>query len=156
MVSAYRDHGVERVRFCATSAARDAENSEEFLAGIRERTGVVPEVLDVTREVLIMSKAPGVSIREADLDSFNPKEREAIGRDLCAMLLHGFMVDGQLHADPHPGNMIRMADGKIAFIDFGLFKELGKREMEVELATGRPRAHVTVRERVQPQPLGRG
>ena len=27
--------------------------------------------------------------------------------------------------DPHPGNMIRMADGRVAFLDFGLFKELG-------------------------------
>jgi exopolyphosphatase/guanosine-5'-triphosphate,3'-diphosphate pyrophosphatase len=41
-----RKHEVREIRFCATSAARDAENSEAFLAGIRERTGVQPEVLD--------------------------------------------------------------------------------------------------------------
>ncbi|MCW2761357.1 MAG: Ppx/GppA family phosphatase [Marmoricola sp.] len=41
-----RQHDVRAIRFCATSAARDAENAEDFLAGIRERTGVVPEVLD--------------------------------------------------------------------------------------------------------------
>ena len=29
-----------RSGFCATSAARDAENAEEFLAGVRERVGV--------------------------------------------------------------------------------------------------------------------
>ena len=39
-------HEVEAIRFCATSAARDAENSEEFMAGVRERVGVQPEVLD--------------------------------------------------------------------------------------------------------------
>ncbi len=39
------EHDVKRIRFCATSAARDAENSEDFLVGIRERTGVEPEVL---------------------------------------------------------------------------------------------------------------
>ncbi len=37
---------VEAIRFCATSAARDAENSEEFMAGVRARAGVQPEVLD--------------------------------------------------------------------------------------------------------------
>ena len=37
---------VEAIRFCATSAARDAENSEEFMAGVRARVGVQPEVLD--------------------------------------------------------------------------------------------------------------
>ena len=37
-----RHHEVTRLRFCATSAARDAENSEEFVVGVRERTGVEP------------------------------------------------------------------------------------------------------------------
>ncbi|MBV9831803.1 MAG: Ppx/GppA family phosphatase [Marmoricola sp.] len=40
-----RELDVAQLRFCATSAARDAENAEEFVAGIRERTGVEPEVL---------------------------------------------------------------------------------------------------------------
>ena len=39
-------HDVDSVRFCATSAARDAENAQDFLDGVHERTGVVPEVLD--------------------------------------------------------------------------------------------------------------
>ena len=29
------EHDVQAIRFCATSAARDAENSEEFVAGVR-------------------------------------------------------------------------------------------------------------------------
>ncbi|MBD8870462.1 exopolyphosphatase [Nocardioides sp. MJB4] len=36
---------VERLRFCATSAARDATNGDLFAAGVRERLGVDPEVL---------------------------------------------------------------------------------------------------------------
>ncbi len=40
-----RDLGVERVRFVATSASRDAENRDEFVAGVRERLGVEPEVV---------------------------------------------------------------------------------------------------------------
>ncbi len=40
-----RELDVAQIRFCATSAARDAENAEEFVAGIRERVGVEPEVL---------------------------------------------------------------------------------------------------------------
>ena len=38
-------HGVGRVRFVATSAARDAGNREAFDAGVRERLGVTPEVI---------------------------------------------------------------------------------------------------------------
>ncbi|WP_101523683.1 Ppx/GppA phosphatase family protein [Nocardioides houyundeii] len=41
------EHGVppERIRFCATSATRDAENAEEFAAGVEQRLGVRPEVI---------------------------------------------------------------------------------------------------------------
>ncbi len=46
-------HGVDRIRFCATSAARDAENAEEFLTGVRERVGVHAEVLDGREEARI-------------------------------------------------------------------------------------------------------
>lgn len=42
-----RAHGVapERIRFCATSATRDASNAEVFAAGVEARLGVRPEVL---------------------------------------------------------------------------------------------------------------
>lgn len=43
-------HQVERVRFCATSAARDARNAEDFVAGVRARVGVEPEVLSGDEE----------------------------------------------------------------------------------------------------------
>jgi exopolyphosphatase/guanosine-5'-triphosphate,3'-diphosphate pyrophosphatase len=40
-----RTHAADRVRFCATSATRDASNAEVFVAGVRERLGVEPDVL---------------------------------------------------------------------------------------------------------------
>ena len=41
-----RDAGASAVRFCATSAARDAANAADFMAGVRDRVGVEPQVLD--------------------------------------------------------------------------------------------------------------
>jgi exopolyphosphatase/guanosine-5'-triphosphate,3'-diphosphate pyrophosphatase len=41
---------VDRIRFCATSAARDAENAEEFAAAVHDLLGVHPEVLTGTQE----------------------------------------------------------------------------------------------------------
>ncbi|MBW8750920.1 MAG: exopolyphosphatase, partial [Propionibacteriales bacterium] len=40
------EHRPTAVRFCATSAARDAANAAEFMVGVEERVGVVPEVID--------------------------------------------------------------------------------------------------------------
>jgi exopolyphosphatase/guanosine-5'-triphosphate,3'-diphosphate pyrophosphatase len=44
------DLGADRVRYCATSAARDAENAEEFAAAVQGILGVRPEVLTGTAE----------------------------------------------------------------------------------------------------------
>ena len=50
-----REHGVPpgRVRFCATSATRDAANGEVFTDGVRARLGVTPEVLSGDEEAAL-------------------------------------------------------------------------------------------------------
>ncbi|WP_124054215.1 Ppx/GppA phosphatase family protein [Arcanobacterium ihumii] len=40
-----KEHGVESIRFAATSATRDAENRQEFIDGIMDRLGIEPQVL---------------------------------------------------------------------------------------------------------------
>ena len=37
--------GVEKIRFCATSATRDATNRALFIDGVKERLGIEPEVI---------------------------------------------------------------------------------------------------------------
>jgi exopolyphosphatase/guanosine-5'-triphosphate,3'-diphosphate pyrophosphatase len=50
-----RDHDVppERVRFVATSASRDAANAADFVAGVRRRLGVEPEVVSGAEEAAL-------------------------------------------------------------------------------------------------------
>ncbi|WP_062516714.1 Ppx/GppA phosphatase family protein [Demequina gelatinilytica] len=51
--AACREHGVEAIRFVATSATRDARNRDTFLAGIESRLGVVPEVISGAEEAAL-------------------------------------------------------------------------------------------------------
>lgn len=44
---------VDRIRFVATSASRDARNRAEFVAGVRSRIGVDPEVIPGTEEAAL-------------------------------------------------------------------------------------------------------
>ncbi|NYV75338.1 Ppx/GppA phosphatase family protein [Streptomyces sp. UH6] len=44
------EHGAERIRFVATSASRDAENRDEFVAGVLAVVGVEPEVITGDQE----------------------------------------------------------------------------------------------------------
>ncbi len=48
-----REHDVGQIRFCATSATRDAANAEEFGDGVEQRLGVRPEVLTGTEEAAL-------------------------------------------------------------------------------------------------------
>ena len=45
--------GVEKVRFCATSATRDASNRDLFIDGVREILGIEPEVIPGTEEAAL-------------------------------------------------------------------------------------------------------
>jgi len=45
--------GVEKVRFCATSATRDAANRDIFIDGVREILGIEPEVIAGTEEAAL-------------------------------------------------------------------------------------------------------
>lgn len=42
--------GASKVRFCATSATRDAANRELFISGVKERLGIAPEVISGIEE----------------------------------------------------------------------------------------------------------
>lgn len=58
-------HEAEKVRFCATSAVRDAENAQDFADGILERIGVAPEVLTGEEEARLSYAGATRRLREA-------------------------------------------------------------------------------------------
>jgi len=69
-IDAYADliteHAVERVRFCATSATRDAANAAEFRSGVVARLGVEPEVLSGDEEAAVAFAGAMSNITAAD------------------------------------------------------------------------------------------
>jgi exopolyphosphatase/guanosine-5'-triphosphate,3'-diphosphate pyrophosphatase len=59
------EHGVQALRFCATSATRDAANAAEFRAAVRDRLGVEPEVLSGDEEAALSYDGATRSLRAA-------------------------------------------------------------------------------------------
>jgi predicted unusual protein kinase regulating ubiquinone biosynthesis (AarF/ABC1/UbiB family) len=59
-------------------------------------------------------------IKEANLDSDTLIEI-GVTAGLQQLLEHGFF-----HADPHPGNLFAMPDGRMAYIDFGMMDQLSQ------------------------------
>ena len=55
--------GVERMRFCATSATRDAANRELFINGVKSLLGVAPEVISGEEEAALSFKGATKELR---------------------------------------------------------------------------------------------
>ena len=54
-------------------------------------------------------------------------DRTALARAGAGIVLEMLLEDGLFHADPHPGNIFFLRDGRIALIDFGMVGHLGER-----------------------------
>jgi ubiquinone biosynthesis protein len=103
--------------------AAEARNMERFARDFAEDPNVVvPGVhwAHTHAAVNVQDYIDGVSCcRPAELVArgLDPAQLARHGADavLKMILIHGFF-----HADPHPGNVLFLADGRIAFIDFGM------------------------------------
>ncbi len=77
-----------------------------------------------TQRVLVMEWLDGTPIGAVD-DADEELDRQALGRALLECLLRQVVVDGVFHADPHPGNVLLLTDGRLALMDFGSVGRLG-------------------------------
>ncbi len=105
----------------------EGRNAEKFATNFRNAPHVkVPSIywrFSATR-VLTLEWINGFKltdtrrIREAGLDT-NTLIQIGVTAGMQQLLEHGFF-----HADPHPGNLFAMADGRMAYVDFGMMDQL--------------------------------
>lgn len=72
-----------------------------------------------TSGLLIMEWLDGTSVRYADNIDALGLDRDKLADALLRCALQQMLVDGHFHADPHPGNVMVLADGRLGMIDFG-------------------------------------
>ena len=98
---------------------------------------VVPNVVgSLTRErVLVSEYVTGVGFEQ--LKTYPQADRDRIGEIVFRFFLGCLYRHRQFSGDPHPGNFLLLEDGRIAFLDFGLFKRLETGPVELELAAQR-------------------
>ncbi|CEM00531.1 unnamed protein product [Vitrella brassicaformis CCMP3155] len=93
---------------------------------------VVPGVVKASQFVLVTEwidgqKLTDLSIKEDDTPA-TKADKEVVLEKVVKSLLNCYLVQlletGWLHADPHPGNFLRTADGRLCVLDFGLMTEI--------------------------------
>jgi ubiquinone biosynthesis protein len=86
--------------------------------GSRDIAIPVPYQPLCTGLVLVMERFDGRPL--AAIDVGMPADvRAALARSLLDCLLREVMLEGTFHADPHPGNVLVLDDGRLGLLDFG-------------------------------------
>ena len=95
---------------------------------------VVPEIQQplTTPKMLVMEWLNGVPILSATLQGKNyngnlEAERQTLTTLVFRSFFQQYLVDGFFHADPHPGNLFYLDDGRVAILDCGMMGHLDPR-----------------------------
>lgn len=103
--------------------AAEGRNAERFAENFKDWTNIhVPKIYwsATTSRVLTMEFIHGTKV--TDLEELRARNisPEKVNRLLIKTYLKQLLEDGFFHADPHPGNLLVMPNGKLAFFDFGM------------------------------------
>ena len=107
----------------------EADNAEKFRTMHEKNIKIaVPKIYQefTSRRVLTMEWIDGTKLTNLDdvkKLGIDPDEMIEIGVQcsLEQLLEHGFF-----HADPHPGNLLALEDGRLCYLDFGMMSEVSR------------------------------
>jgi predicted unusual protein kinase regulating ubiquinone biosynthesis (AarF/ABC1/UbiB family) len=113
----------------------EAQNQRTFARAYRGHPFIyVPDVVTrlSRRRVLVTEWVDGAGFDEIKQ---LPQERKDRFGEIVFRFCYGSIYHLQhFNADAHPGNYVLLEDGKVAFLDFGMTKQLDKEQIELEIA----------------------
>jgi predicted unusual protein kinase regulating ubiquinone biosynthesis (AarF/ABC1/UbiB family) len=112
----------------------EAQNQRTFARAYRGHPFVyVPDV--ITRlsrsRVLVSEWVDGMGFEE--IKALPQEERDRFGEIVFRFCFGSIYHIQHFNADAHPGNYLLMDDGKVAFLDFGMTKQLDKEQIALEI-----------------------
>jgi ubiquinone biosynthesis protein len=105
----------------------EANNLITFAENLREFDRIViPDPVEnfSTARVLTMEYIPGKKITDISPLRLMEIDGAGLARELFRAYLKQILLDGLVHADPHPGNVILTDDDHIALLDLGMVTRL--------------------------------
>jgi predicted unusual protein kinase regulating ubiquinone biosynthesis (AarF/ABC1/UbiB family) len=95
---------------------------------------VIPDVVTglCRARVLVSEWIDGVGFEQ--IKQAPQGTRDRVGETVLRFFLGSLYRFGQFSGDPHPGNFRLMADGRVAFLDFGMTKTVARSRIDAELS----------------------
>jgi hypothetical protein len=113
----------------------EAQNQRSFARGYRGHPFIyVPDAITRLsgRRVLVSEWVDGMGFDE--VKELPQEQRDRFGEIVFRFCFGSVYHLQHFNADAHPGNYIQMHDGRVAFLDFGMTKQLDKEQIELEIA----------------------
>jgi predicted unusual protein kinase regulating ubiquinone biosynthesis (AarF/ABC1/UbiB family) len=111
----------------------EAQSQRSFARAYRDHPFIyVPDVLTrlSRRRVLVTEYVEGLQF--PDVKELPHADRDRFGEIIFRFCFGSIYHLQQFNADAHPGNYLLMADGRVAFLDFGMTKRLDRDQIELE------------------------
>jgi len=111
----------------------EAQNQRTFSRAYRDHPFIyVPEVITrlSRRRVLVTELVEGLGFEQ--VKELSHEERSRFGEIVFRGSFGSIYHLQHFNADPHPGNYILLADGRVAFLDFGMTKKLDHEQIVLE------------------------
>ncbi len=111
----------------------EAQNQRSFARAYRDHPFIyVPEVITrlSRRRVLVTELVEGMGFEQ--VKELPHEERSRFGEIVFRGSFGSIYHLQHFNADPHPGNYILLADGRVAFLDFGMTKKLDHEQIVLE------------------------
>jgi predicted unusual protein kinase regulating ubiquinone biosynthesis (AarF/ABC1/UbiB family) len=119
LLSELRDRMVEELDY-----RDEADNQRAFARAFRNHPDIaVPAIVASAPKVIVSQWFTGVPMAQI-IRSGSRSERDDIGTKLSLFHSCSPALTGLLHADPHPGNFLRLEDGRLGVLDFGASAKL--------------------------------
>jgi len=113
----------------------EAQNQRTFARAYRGHPFIyVPDVISrlTTERVLVTEWVDGLGFEE--IKQLPQPEKDRFGEIVFRFCFGSIYHLQHFNADAHPGNYVLMEDDRIAFLDFGMTKQLDADQIELEIA----------------------
>ena len=84
-----------------------------------------------TKRVLVLERIEGIRINDFQRLDEAGFDRREIALKGAAAFFKMVLRDGLFHADPHPGNIFVLPDGRLGLVDFGIMGRVTEENMEL-------------------------
>lgn len=111
----------------------EGRNAERFAAALaRDEEIAVPRVMWPLsgKRVLTTEFLEGVPFSSLQVAAMAPPQRERLAQTLTQLWFKMVLRDGYFHGDPHPANIVLLADGRIGLVDYGSAGVLSEDDLE--------------------------